>query len=197
MDLKKKMQLKQADIADIDNVLKLHYRYHIDFISEEDKKEGFVTTPFTKEQLRELIEEEKGLFIAVLGGDVVAYVMAASWQFWSRWPMFAFMLENLPNLKYLGQKLNIHNSYQYGPICIDKSVRGSGVLEKIFGYSQKEMSKKYPILVTFINKINTRSYQAHTKKLGLEVIAEFDYNNNHYYELAFDTARELNSIPKE
>lgn len=191
------MQLKQADIDDIDNVLKLHYRYHIDFINEEDKQDGFVTTPFTKEQLRELVEEEKGLFIALLGGDVVAYVMAASWQFYSKWPMFAFMIENLPNLEYLGQKLNIYNSYQYGPICIDKSVRGSGVLEKIFGYTQKEMSKRYPILVTFINKINIRSYQAHTKKLGLEVIAEFDYNNNHYYELAFDTAKGLNSIPKE
>ncbi len=193
MDLKKKMQLKQADI---DNVLKLHYRYHVDFINEEDKQDGFVTTPFTKEQLRELIEEEKGLFIALLGGNVVAYVMAASWQFYSKWPMFAFMIENLPNLEYLEQKLNIHNSYQYGPICIDKSVRGSGVLEKIFDYAQKEMSKRYPILITFINKINTRSYQAHTKKLGLEVIAEFDYNNNHYYELAFDTAKELNSISK-
>lgn len=191
------MKLKIAEISDIDNVLKLHYRYHIDFINQEDKQNGFVTTPFTKEQLIELVEEEKGLFIAVLGGDVVAYVMAASWQFWSKWPMFAFMIENLPNLEYLGQKLNIHNSYQYGPICIDKSVRGSGVLEKIFDYAQKEMSKRYPILITFINKINTRSYQAHTKKLGLEVIAEFDYNNNHYYELAFDTARELNSIPKE
>ena len=39
--------------------------------------------------------------------------------------------------------------------------------------------------------------QTHTKKLGLEVITEFDYNNNHYYELAFDTARELNSMPKK
>lgn len=191
------MQLKVAAVDDIDNVLKLHYRYHIDFINEEDKKEGFVTTPFTKEQLKELIEEEKGLFIAVLDGDVVAYAMAASWQFYSKWPMFAFMIENLSNLEYLGQKLNIYNSYQYGPICIDKSVRGSGVLEKIFGYTQKEMSKRYPILVTFINKINTRSYQAHTKKLGLEVIAEFDYNNNHYYELAFDTAKGLNSTQKE
>lgn len=191
------MKLKIAEISDIDNVLKLHYRYHVDFINEEDKQDGFVTTPFTKEQLRELVEEEKGLFIAVLGGNVVAYVMAASWQFYSKWPMFAFMIENLPNLEYLGQKLNIYNSYQYGPICIDKSVRGSGVLEKIFGYTQKEMSKRYPILVTFINKINIRSYQAHTKKLGLEVIAEFDYNNNHYYELAFDTAKGLNSIPKE
>lgn len=42
------------------------------------------------------------------------------------------------------------------------------------------MSKRYPILVTFVNKINTRFYEAHTRKLGLEVIQEFEFNNNHY-----------------
>jgi len=72
----------------------------------------------------------------------------------------------LPNLEYLGQKLSIDNSYQYGSVCIDKSVRGSGVLEEIFDFAREGMSKKYPILVTFINKINPRSYEAHTRKLG-------------------------------
>jgi hypothetical protein len=80
--------------------------------------------------------------------------MAASWHFWSIWPMFEHMIKNLYNLEYLNQKLSVENSYQYGPICIDKSVRGSGVLEKIFDFSREHMSKKYPILVTFINKIN-------------------------------------------
>lgn len=150
---------------------------------------GFVTTAFTKEQLANLINQERGLFVARDEGKVVAYVMAASWQFWSAWPMFAHMIKGLQNLEYLGQVLSVDNSYQYGPICIDKSVRGSGVLEAIFEFSRAEMSKRYPILVTFINKINTRSFEAHTHKLGLEVIHEFEYNNNHYYELVYDTSK--------
>lgn len=186
------MQFKIAQLSDIDNVLKLHAKYQIDTICEEDKKDGFVTTSLTKEQLTQLITEEQGLFIALDEGEVVAYVMAASWQFLSSWPIFAFMIEALPNLEYLGQKLSVQNSYQYGPICIDKKVRGSGVLEAIFDFSREHMSKKYPILVTFINKINTRSFAAHTKKVGLEVIAEFSFNNNHYYELVYDTAKALN-----
>ena len=120
--------------------------------------------------------------------------MAASWQFWSAWPMFAYMIEHLGELEYLGQKLSVDNSYQYGPICIDKSVRGMGVLEQIFDFAREKMSKRYPIMVTFINKINTRSYEAHTRKLGLEVIHEFSYNNNHYYELVYDTSKSLESI---
>ena len=80
---------------------------------------------------------------------------------------------------------------KYGPICIDKSVRGSGVLEKIFDFSREHMSKKYPILVTFINKINPRSYEAHVRKLGLSVIQEFEFNNNSYYELVYDTSQKI------
>ena len=185
------MTLKVAERSDIDKVLELHYKYQVNSIAEEDKKDGFVTTPFTKEQLTALVDKEQGLYIVIKDDSVVAYVMAASWQFWSIWPMFEHMIKDLHNLEYLGQTLNVENSYQYGPICIDKSVRGSGVLEKIFDFAREQMSKRYPILVTFINKINLRSYEAHVGKLGLEVIQEFDFNNNHYYELVYDTSKKV------
>jgi hypothetical protein len=184
-----KMKLKIAQISDIDKVLELHSKYQINSIKEEDKKDGFVTTAFTKEQLTKLISEEQGLFIAIKDEQVVAYVISASWQFWSIWPMFVHMIKDLPNLTYLGQTLSVDNSYQYGPVCVDKSVRGTGVLEALFDFTRAEMSKKYPILVTFINKINPRSYEAHTRKLGLEVIQEFEFNNNNYYELVYDTSK--------
>lgn len=182
------MKLKIAELTDIDAVLTLHAKYQIDGIKEEDKKDGFVTTAFTKEELSQLVEEQ-GLFIAKEGDVVLAYVMAASWQFWSKWPMFAHMIKDLPNLEYLGQKLSVDNSYQYGPICIDKSIRGTEILYDIFDFSRIEMAKRFPILVTFVNKINPRSYAAHTRKLGLTVIQEFDFNSNHYYEMVYDTSK--------
>ena len=185
------MTFKIAELSDIDKVLELHYKYQVDSILEEDKKDGFVTTPFTKEQLTDLINKEQGLFIAMEDNQVLAYVMAASWHFWSIWPMFKFMIQDLKNLNYLGQKLDVDNSYQYGPVCIDKSVRGSGILENIFNFSREHMSKRYPILVTFVNKNNPRSYEAHTRKLGLKVIQEFKFNNNHYYELVYDTSKKV------
>jgi hypothetical protein len=184
------MIFKVAKVSDIDGVLQLQNKYQIDTIAEEDKKDGFVTTSFTKEQLTKLIEEEQGLFIAENQDGIVAYVMAASWQYWSAWPLFAYMIQDLPNLEYRGQRLSVENSYQYGPICVDKSVRGSGVLEKIFELARKEMAKRFSFLVTFINKINPRSYEAHTRKLDLELLQEFDYNSNSYYELIYDVSKE-------
>ena len=183
------MRLKIAELIDIDSILRLHAKYQVDSILEEDKKDGFVTTAFTKEQLKSIIIEEEGLFIAVENGEVVGYVMSASWEFWSAWPMFIYMIKDLESLEYLGKKITTKNSYQYGPVCIDKQFRGSGLLEKLFDFAREYMSKKYPILVTFVNKINSRSYVAHTKKLGLTLLKEFEFNNNSYYELVYDTSK--------
>ena len=126
------MEYKIAQIKDIEKVLELHSKYQIDSIKQEDKKDGFITTAFTKEQMVDLITLEQGLFIAIENEKIVAYVMSASWKFWSRWPMFAFMMEDLPNLEYLGQKLTVKKKNQYGPVCVDTEYRGSGVLENIF-----------------------------------------------------------------
>jgi len=189
IEIGEKMQVRLATVEDIPEVLKLHFRYHVDSIADEDKKNGFITTAFTEAQMVELIESESGLSVVTKDGCIVAYAMAASWAFWSRWPMFAHMIKDLPNLEYKGYKLDVENSYQYGPVCLDKSVRGQGVLELVFNFSLQHMSSRYSVLVTFINKINPRSYMAHTKKLALDVIQEFSFNNNQYYELACLTER--------
>jgi hypothetical protein len=70
-------------------------------------------------------------------------------------------------------------------------MRGSGLLEKLFDFALESMSKKYPILVTFVNKINPRSYEAHKRKLGLTIIQEFKFNGNEYYEFVYDTSKRL------
>ena len=99
------------------------------------------------------------------------------------------MIKDLPNLEYLGQTLSVENSYQYGPICIDKSMRGTSILKNIFNFSLLHLAKRYPILVTFVNKINPRSYEAHKRKLGLTIIQEFQFNGNEYWEFVYDTSK--------
>lgn len=183
------MHYRNANIADIPQVAALQKKYHVSTISDEDRPDGFVTTLFTDQQFASLIEEEDGLAIAVDGEKVVAYAMAASWQYWSAWPLFQYMIADLPNTEYLGQRLSTKNSYQYGPICIHRDYRGTKVLPNLFEFSMRQMASRYPILITFINQINPRSYKAHTEKLGLEVIKTFEFNNNQYYELGCDTSK--------
>lgn len=179
------MEFLLASPADIQGVLSLHATYHIETISDEDRVDGFVTTPFTPALLLELIQQEKGLFIAKQEGIVVAYIMFASWHYWSKWPIFQHMISLLPTLTYGGNALNTDNSFQYGPVCVHKAFRGQGVLEALFAVAKQEMALRYKVLLTFINKKNPRSFAFHTRKIGLEVIHEFDFNNNNFYELAY------------
>ncbi|MDC7125459.1 MAG: hypothetical protein PQJ46_07820, partial [Spirochaetales bacterium] len=89
----------------------------------------------------------------------------------------------------IGQVLTTKNSYQYGPICIDKNYRGKGILEGLFDFARTIMRERYPILVTFVNSKNPRSVKAHMDKLKMDKIHEFEYNNKNYIELAYDTSK--------
>ena len=184
------MEIRLANTSDIDSILKLQAKNLVTNLNDDEKKDGFVTTPFTADQLESLITLE-GVTVGVDQDEVVAYVMTASWHYWVAWPMFEYMASFLETLTYKDQTLNLDNSYQYGPICIDPRYRGSGLFEKVFEFAREHMAKRYAILVTFINKINTRSYEAHVRKLGLEVITEFEFNNNNFYELVYDTSQSI------
>ena len=183
-----------ATLSDIDAVLALHALYQIDTIAESDKADGFITTNFSRAELTALITQEQGLFLAKNNDEVVGYAMAASWQYWSQWSMFSHMITELPNLSYKDTSLTVDNSYQYGPVCVHQKVRGTGVFEALFEFALECMSLRYEVLVTFINKINPRSHQAHTQKARLNVIHEFSFNNNNYYELACFTQREKSKL---
>jgi hypothetical protein len=83
--------------------------------------------------------------------------------------------------------MTTENSYQYGPICIDKDYRGTGLFEKVFAFSLNSMADRYPYMVTFINQINPRSYAAHNRKGGMTESGKFDWNGNHYWMMAIST----------
>lgn len=186
----KNITYRLATKDDLDQVHMLQNRYHVSTISDEDRPDGFVTTLFTTEQFERLIDDEAGLSIAVDGDRVVGYAMAASWKYWSEWPLFAHMIKELPNTEYLGRTLSMENSYQYGPICVDKEYRGTGVFAHLFDFSRESMHDRYPVLLTFVNQINPRSIAAH-RKLGLDLVKEFQFNNNDYYELGLDTGKSV------
>ncbi|MEO6902310.1 MAG: GNAT family acetyltransferase [Bacteroidia bacterium] len=180
------MKLREALLSDITGVLALQEKYLITNIHPTEIAGGFVTTPFTESQLSEVINLH-GLFIAENNNTIIGYAFAASWNYFSQWKIFPYMTSRFPQIKFENKLLDVNKSFQYGPICIEKEYRGTGLLQQLFEVMRKSMQTIYPIGVTFINKINTRSYDAHTRKLKMEVIDEFNFNGNGYYGLAFRT----------
>lgn len=175
-----------ATREDIKGVTDLQDKYLYSKLTEEERKEGFVTTPFTLEQIEEILLQN-GLFVAENESrDIIAYAFAGSWKYFEQWELFRFMIARFPTLSYNGQEITTENSFQYGPVCIDKKYRGQGVLPLIYEEMRIEFLKKYPISLTFINKVNAISEKAHIDKLGWEVIDRFEFNDKSYLGLAYD-----------
>lgn len=183
------MRTRIGNTADIKGVLALQEQNLYSSLNEEERKAGFVTTPFTINQIEHIIEQN-GLFVAENEEDViVAYVFAGSWEYFEQWEIFNFMVSRFPDWRFKDNAITTENSFQYGPVCIDKKYRSNGLLNRIFEEMRQEFLKKYPISITFINKVNAISTAAHTKKLGWEIIDEFEFRNRNYIGLAFDMSK--------
>ena len=174
-----------AKISDIQGVLALQDLYLVTNLSEEEKAFGFVTTLFTVQQLTEVIQKEE-LFLAKDNNKIIGYIFAGSWEFFNQWPIFNYMNSLFPKLTFLDFKITTTNSFQYGPICIHKDYRGKGLITSLFELMRINLSQKYPLSLTFINKINIPSTKAHTEKLKWTIISDFQFNTNDYYILAYD-----------
>jgi hypothetical protein len=181
----KDLKLEVAKLEDIEGVLALQELYLVSNLSEDEKKSGFVTTPFSVDQLTFVINNE-GLFIAKDDKKIIAYIFAESWDFFSQYPIFKYMISLFPNLKFQDFEINSISSFQYGPICIDKKYRGKGLINLLFELMRIHVMKKYPLSLTFINKTNAPSLKAHIEKLKWTIIADFQFNNNNYFILAYD-----------
>ena len=173
---------------DIEGILNLQAQNLYVNLSTEELSDGFVTTPFTPD-LIQLLLDQSGVFVAEIDRQIVGYVLAGDWDFFSQWEIFRVMTSRLPDLKFQGLKIEVERSFQYGPVCIDRALRGGSILPELFAEMRLSFAPKFPTGVTFINKRNPRSLMAHTRKLDLEIIDEFELNGNSFYTLAFLTTK--------
>lgn len=185
------IKTRKGGISDILGILSLQEKNLFSNLTTEEREFGFVTTPFTKIQIQEIIKQN-GIFVAENNENIIiAYAFAGSWKYFEQWDIFNYMVSRFPKLSFNGAIISTENSFQYGPVCIDKNYRGKGVLNLIFEEMRIQFSKRYPISITFINKVNVISEKAHTKKLGWRIIDEFNFNNNTYIGLAFDMKKSV------
>ncbi|WP_295613632.1 GNAT family acetyltransferase [Chamaesiphon sp. GL140_3_metabinner_50] len=173
--------------SDIDGILNLQSRNLYANLSATDLADGFVTTPFTADLLRQLLDLS-GVFVAVHERKIIGYLLAGDWHFFSRWEIFRLMISRLPELGFMNKEITVDRSFQYGPICIDRDWRGSTVFPNLFALMRSSFESRFPVGVTFINKLNERSFTAHTRKLDLEIVDEFEFNGNSFYTVAFLTS---------
>jgi hypothetical protein len=177
------IQYRKATSADFEGILRFQHQNLLTTLEREDLSQGFLSMEFTREQLHK-INNELGIFVAVQDKPVIGYLMAQTAEFAIGSPLIAQMLKRLKNIVIDDITLSCCY-FVYGPVCIDRQSRGQGILEGLFGIMKDTLSADYDVGIAFVSLRNPRSLQAHTAKLGMKVVDEFEFGGERYHTLAF------------
>lgn len=175
---------RKATPTDFEGILRLQYQNLLSNLQGEALSQGFLSMEFTREQLHK-VDSELGIFVAVQDEAVVGYVMAESVEFAVGSPLISNMLKRLRDAEFEGVPIASSALFVYGPVCIDRHQRGKGVLEGLFKVMKETLMADYDVGIAFVSHQNPRSLQAHTAKLGMKVVDEFEFGGGRYWTLAF------------
>lgn len=179
------MQFRAATSDDISSIERLQNLNLFANIAADERSGGFVTVPFTTEQLQNRIDDNAA-FVAQHQDEIIAYALCGGWDFYAQWPIFPFMIARLEQKMWRGFSLRADETFQYGPVCIAQNWRGQNVLPRLFSVLRQSFAPRFDVGLTFINQQNERSLAAH-RKLGMEIIDEWSFNGRDYFTFAFPT----------
>jgi len=174
---------RKATPADFEGILRLQHQNLLATLQGEDLSQGFLSIEFTREQLHK-VNSELGIFVAVQGKVVVGYLMAETAEFAIGSPLISHMLKRLKHVVFDDITLSC-GFFVYGPVCIDRPSRGQGILDGLFRFMEETLRADYDVGIAFVSLRNPRSLRAHTAKLGMRVIDDFEFGGERYNTLAF------------
>lgn len=174
---------KSEDLADIIR-LQQENLYH-NFSEEEKQKNGFVSIETPPELLQEIANEE-GITVARDKGKTIGYLMPISVEHCQKIPLLDSLIEKLATVKFEGKPLNEYRHCVLGQVCIDKSYRGTGILEQLYQNLETRLADTYDLGVSEIGANNPRSLRAHSEKIGLKIIEQYSAAGRDWYIVVLD-----------
>jgi hypothetical protein len=169
-------------------LLRLQSANYIANLSEEERRDGFLSAEFTLKQVARMAEE-LGTTVAIAGNDVAGFVCAFRREFDTGSPVIGKMIECYDRLQLAGRPLSAYSSYIYGPVCIAREYRRRGLLRGLYEAQTRDLAAQFEIGVAFVARSNPHSLQAHVAGLRMIEVGDFECNGNDYVILAF-------SLPK-
>lgn len=153
-------------------------------LSEEARREGFLSARFSVEQF-ERMNRDAAIVVAVDAGRIAGYACSASVEDSRRYPILAAMIETFGRTTFLGTALADANVCIYGPVCVDRTLRGQGVFRQLIRTLKDELAGRYETAAAFIAKSNVHSLSAHVDGLGMTLTGEFEYVGKSYWIVCF------------
>ncbi|WP_392476054.1 GNAT family N-acetyltransferase [Nostoc sp. C110] len=157
--------IARATLSDVTGILKLAQ-------ANDAEHGGMLLGHLEPEAVMMTISKMPGI-VARKDGQVVGFLLSWS-KATANLPIITVMLQ-----VYAGTK----DSYLYGPICVDETMRGQGIAAVMFAKLKDFLPEREGIL--FIKANNKASLQAH-QKMGMCKMAEFIYEGTEFLVFAYN-----------
>ena len=187
---------KKATKEDYSAVVSLQNENLAGTISDAEKRDGYVSVAWNEEQI-ESANKDIAVVVCKYDSGIAGYVIATTNNFNLRFPLLKHMMSLYATTMFMGHPLSEYRSFIYGPVCVARTFRGTGVLEGLFHelLQLSEIITCYDTGVAFIEKNNRRSIQAHTRNLGMKKLRSFTFGEKEFHIFAFPVSRK--SRPEE
>lgn len=180
---------RRAASEDYSAILRLQTVNFIGNLSEEERKQGFLSAQFSPSQVSHMAED-LGIMIALVGSDIAGFLCAFRNDFEHGSPVLGKMFESYDQVKFGGKALSSYRSYAYGPVCIGREYRRLGLLRGLYQAQKKDLAGQFDVGVAFVSRSNPHSLSAHVAGLGMTEAGDFEVNGNIYVILAFSLPQE-------
>jgi len=177
-----KTVFRKALPSDYPGIIRLQEENLIANIGEATAREGFLSIEFIERDFDEM-NKDLAVIVAVRNGETLGYLCGTSCEYGARFPVINALISMLPGLSIEGVRLTALNSFIYGPVCVSRSSRGSGVLEGLYGKLKEFAKPRYDFCLLFISETNSRSLDAHLHKLRMKDLGQFDWNGKSFRAL--------------
>jgi hypothetical protein len=177
-------EFRRAKPEEYSAILKLQAANYVGNLSEDERRDGFLSAEFTREQVMKMAQD-LGIMIALESAVLAGYLCAFRNDFKHGSPVLAKMFESYGRVRFEEKPLASYKSYVYGPVCIDRDYRRCGLLRGLYEAQKRDLAAQFELGVGFVSRSNPRSLDAHVHGLGMAAVGEFDVKGNTYVIFAF------------
>jgi L-amino acid N-acyltransferase YncA len=171
--------------SDISQIMDIQSENQIENLTASQQKNGYLSIAFSENEFKEF-NDDLCVVVAKEQGKVIGYCCISSAAFNAQFPILDQIVRGvssytIPDTQDMPAE---ENTCIYGPVCIARSHRGKGVVQKLSAFGLEFAKKEdYVYCFSFIAADNERSLQAH-RKLSFDTVGTVHHNNNEYVVIA-------------
>ena len=154
-------------------------------LTPADQADGYLSVAFAAQQFRDM-HREIPVIVADLGPRLGGYLCSSSLTYSRQVPLLSHMIGLFKETSFNSKMLDAYRTFVYGPVCIDKPLRGRGLLNGLFKTLANQLAGRFEVGTLFISLNNPRSLRAHTHHLGMQHLRTFTFKSAEYILLAFE-----------